>query len=166
MLRIANLSIDLAVFDHFPESVAREECILPIGFRGERFRVVAGRRPDNELREALHKAAYITNLRLAYTLMESDQLKTLVDELYSFGSADISNCNVEFKFRCPRQWLQLCPTQRREVRFCDECNRSVYLCKDEAEAKDQTQLGRCVAVLQNEFIDVGLLTFPEEAGDK
>lgn len=47
-------------------AIAREELRIPHQ---------AGRRSKNELREALHKAAYITNLRLSYTLMESDQLK-------------------------------------------------------------------------------------------
>jgi hypothetical protein len=156
MIRIANLTIDPDVYDYFPESVAREWCILPIGFRGDRFRVIAGRRVESELREGLRKAGFITNLhRISYSLRDLDDVKALIDELYTHQSADISNCEIEFSSRCPRQWLRLRQTENRGVRHCDECNRSVYLCSDAAKAKDQVDLGLRVAVLRDDWIDAG-----------
>ena len=164
MFRIANLSIDPVVFENFPESLAREECVLPLGFCGDKFRVIAGKRPEAELLAALRRVAFITDLRLLYSLAEPERVKALVDELFSYGDAEISNCPVEFQVRCPRQWLELRPTDCREIRYCDECKKSVHLCKSEREAKEQARLGRCIALIRDEWvIDIGLLVFPEDS---
>jgi hypothetical protein len=58
----------------------------------------------------------------------------------------IENCEVRFKFRCPKQWQNLARTDDSQVRFCDACRKNVYYCGTIAEARDHARRGHCVAV--------------------
>jgi predicted RNase H-like nuclease len=52
----------------------------------------------------------------------------------------------EFSFRCPKTWDLLYETNIDCIRFCDECNRNVYLSRTVADANSHTAQGHCVAI--------------------
>lgn len=59
----------------------------------------------------------------------------------------IQNCDLRFRFQCPKKWDALLPTSNPDVRGCEACARLVYFCKDEAQATEHAKQGHCIAVL-------------------
>jgi uncharacterized protein (TIGR02996 family) len=59
--------------------------------------------------------------------------------------APVENC-VTFAYRCPKRWDLLQLTDDPSVRYCDACSQGVYYCRTPGEARQQAELGRCVAV--------------------
>ena len=57
---------------------------------------------------------------------------------------DIRNC--EFRFKCPRQWDALKPTEDKDQRYCHECNQIVYFCHTAEELMIAIKEDRCVAI--------------------
>lgn len=57
---------------------------------------------------------------------------------------DIRNC--EFRFKCPKQWDALKPTDNEDQRYCNECNQIVYFCHTPDELMAAIQANRCVAI--------------------
>jgi len=56
----------------------------------------------------------------------------------------IRNCN--FILQCPTYWDALGETEEPGVRYCEACQRKVYLCKKEQELQLRIELNQCVAV--------------------
>lgn len=55
----------------------------------------------------------------------------------------IGNC--KFIFKCPKQWDELEETKNPGVRFCNACDRGVYLAEDEETVALLASLDKCVA---------------------
>jgi hypothetical protein len=166
MFRIGKFMVDPGVFDVFPESLAREDNLLPIGFRGRSLRVVAGKRPEAELTAALKRAAYIILLGFHVWLADAAEVKRLVDELYSLDATEIAGCPLKFTVRCPRKWLEMRPTDQPDIRHCDVCTQSVYLVKDEDEGREHARQGHCIALIRKDCIDIGLAAFDDAANQR
>jgi uncharacterized protein (TIGR02996 family) len=73
-----------------------------------------------------------------------------------FDRPPVEHCTPEFTYRCPKRWPDLNLTREVGVRYCGECEQSVYYCDTIAEAQDHASRGRCVAVA---------LTVTRTAGD-
>jgi len=58
----------------------------------------------------------------------------------------VENCDLRFKFRCPKQWQSLQLTGDGRIRFCAACRKNVYYCGTVGEARDHARQGHCVAV--------------------
>jgi predicted RNase H-like nuclease len=56
----------------------------------------------------------------------------------------IEQCS--FQFQCPKTWGKLLETNIALVRFCDSCERNVYLSSSTDVAYKNAELGRCVAI--------------------
>lgn len=67
--------------------------------------------------------------------------------------AKIENCDVRFRYRCPKDWDALVSTQDAGVRHCLACDKDVYLCDSVAAFLRHAERGHCVAVA--EFKDQG-----------
>ncbi|MGI9558516.1 MAG: hypothetical protein ACR2NQ_02455 [Thermodesulfobacteriota bacterium] len=65
----------------------------------------------------------------------------------------IENC--EFSFKCPLKWERLTETKDDKIRFCGECERNVYFCKDDEELAKHVERGDCVAVIQEKEMMLG-----------
>jgi predicted RNase H-like nuclease len=52
----------------------------------------------------------------------------------------------EFSYRCPKTWDALLETNIESVRYCEQCDRNVYLSESVALANANAAQGRCVAV--------------------
>jgi hypothetical protein len=164
MIRVGNYTIDQDALNAIPESLARELSVFPIGFRDGKLRVIAGNRPEAELRKAMHTLAFVTKVLITCARADLSEVKLLVDEIFTPASVD--NCSVDFEVRCPKEWLRLRPTEQIGVRFCEECKQRVYLCKNDKEAREHTSLGNCIAVERPECIDIGLATFQDPVEDR
>lgn len=58
----------------------------------------------------------------------------------------ITNCKVEFAFKCPKRWSKLKKTKDHSVRFCDVCSRNVHLCNTLEDVHWHASRGDCIAV--------------------
>lgn len=54
--------------------------------------------------------------------------------------------SCRFKFKCPKVWRLLQPTEREDVRHCSECDRDVHLALTEEDFRQHSAAGRCIAV--------------------
>lgn len=58
----------------------------------------------------------------------------------------IQNCEVRFRFQCPKQWEALQETGEAGVRSCSQCQKQVYLCQSRKEVTQHARQGHCIAV--------------------
>lgn len=58
--------------------------------------------------------------------------------------AEIRNCL--FRYRCPKTWDDLAPTDNERVRFCDQCMETVHYCRTPAQLRKAMVRNQCVAV--------------------
>jgi hypothetical protein len=54
--------------------------------------------------------------------------------------------NCEMAFVCHKKWDELDPTDRLDVKNCNECKKDVYFAKNQQELKERTEAGVCVCV--------------------
>jgi len=47
---------------------------------------------------------------------------------------------------CPKTWGALLKTNVASIRFCESCERNVYLSSSTDEAWDNARQGRCIAI--------------------
>jgi len=73
-------------------------------------------------------------------------------------NALIQKCPL--RYRCPRLWNELEETEVDSVRFCNECERDVFLCLTEESYQKAIEQGLCVA-LQSEVEEELVLGMPE-----
>ena len=64
--------------------------------------------------------------------------------------AVIRNCN--FILECPARWDGLGPTDQEAVRYCDVCQRKVFMCHTEDELRERIEQNECVAVQLPRFV--------------
>ena len=65
-------------------------------------------------------------------------------EVYMSNDLTIRNCT--FAFKCNARWEQLEPTESDDIRFCDDCQKEVFLCLDDEMLVKNVMLNRCVAI--------------------
>lgn len=53
------------------------------------------------------------------------------------------NCPMAYK--CPKDWFELVPTFRAEVKYCDTCKQEVFLCLEQKELNERIAGGVCIA---------------------
>jgi len=69
---------------------------------------------------------------------------------------DLKIQNCEFEFKCTAKWDEMTlvsedQVANSEVRFCDSCQKQVYLCDDDNELVMNVRLNRCIAVEQTDL---------------
>jgi hypothetical protein len=82
------------------------------------------------------------------------------------SQAEYVSIQCKFVFKCPKVWLLLGPTAEATRRHCPACDRDVFLVRTEAELRDHTAAGHCVAVPVDEppITDVGEREPPTTVG--
>jgi hypothetical protein len=53
---------------------------------------------------------------------------------------------LRFDFVCDKTWADLKPTREKHVRHCETCSQNVHFCDNLADAREHSQVGRCIAV--------------------
>ncbi len=51
-----------------------------------------------------------------------------------------------FDYKCPLKWDNLAATEQDGVRFCDQCQREVYLVATDEELGRAVRLNQCIAM--------------------
>lgn len=74
------------------------------------------------------------------------------------AKVSIENCNVRWRFQCPKKWSELEPVESEfgsDMRFCSACRKNVHFCQSVEVARGLAEtLGACVA------IDLGVIRRP------
>lgn len=75
----------------------------------------------------------------------------------------IKNC--VFGFQCPKSWDTLKALEESSnIKHCDKCDKSVFLCESEQQLNDAIEKGVCVALdFVVEAKEVRLLGYPSKA---
>lgn len=69
----------------------------------------------------------------------------------NFGEID---CEITWKFKCPKDWAKMLPTSDPWARHCTACDRNVVLCGNDAQVEAAKQVGACVAIGRRDEGDV------------
>ena len=83
-------------------------------------------------------------------------------------NADLRNC--KFAFKCEKRWndLNVISGGDKDIRFCDDCEQSVYRCRTDDQLKYAIRENRCIAVryrTEDNPEAVELLGLPADAFD-
>ena len=67
----------------------------------------------------------------------------------------IRNIECTFEFKCDKQWDDLETQLASNIKFCQQCQKDVYLCKTKQELDHARSLGRCISI---ERVEVRMFT--------
>ena len=56
------------------------------------------------------------------------------------------NIECTFEFKCDKQWDDLETLVATNIKFCQQCQKDVYLCKTQEELDHARSLGRCISI--------------------
>lgn len=132
----------------FPESVARENCVLPIAVNCDTLHLII---PSDYRSIAiagqplLDMLQFILERELTYELADRTDLLSFVDLHYKAAYSKITNCDRRFSINCPKLWADLQTTQNVLVLLCNVCRKDVYFCSTEDELEAHSKLNHCVA---------------------
>lgn len=138
----------------FPESVARENCVLPVAVNCDTLHLIV---PSDNLSKAiagrplLDMLQFILARELTCELADRTVLSSFVDLHYNAAYSKITNCDRKFAINCPKLWADLPPTENVLVRFCDVCRKDVYFCRTDDELESHSRLDHCIAIYDYEL---------------
>ena len=75
-------------------------------------------------------------------------------------SIRVGHCR--FRFVCDRTWDSLDTTTAPDVRYCNDCQQRVYLCKYEEEWRTHVALDHCVAIPPGPLSHAPILGRPDD----
>ncbi|HVF85638.1 MAG TPA: hypothetical protein VM821_06630 [Abditibacteriaceae bacterium] len=73
----------------------------------------------------------------------------------------VVNCDIKFRFECPKLWQNLDDTQEPDVKFCDACQREVFLCSSDEETMEHAEQGHCIARARPHFSTLPMMVIGE-----
>lgn len=146
------------VLELVPLSFVYEDCVLPA--RADE-RAIALFCPDDERfgLEERERIQFILNRPVEWWPTPRDVLQEAIAQHWGEPSVEVINCDVKFRFRCPRLWEQLRPTDDEGIRFCEVCAKSVHRAADANEADRLARQGKCVAYSTVSCETLGLIEF-------
>lgn len=150
MFRIGNYFIDPQALELMPESIARENDVVPLRLANDRFHLLIGSN-RHDLDDLLQKLEFILNRELVLEFDDPILVHEMVHTLYSMAAASVSRCNLRFSLTCSRRWLELIETGPPSVRHCPDCNEAVYHCENEEQALEHAALGHCVSLHDSRY---------------
>lgn len=128
-----------------PASVALDNCAFPLEFDEKRSTMLLA---DDVDEETVRRIEFILNRRLTIALAPRERVARLIEVAYGLkiGDLDVAACGRNFRARCTRRWSDLLPTPDEAVRFCGDCSRPVYYCRDDEELRLRGAAGQCAAI--------------------
>lgn len=70
--------------------------------------------------------------------------------------------NCKFEFQCNQQWGDMARTPFSNIRFCDRCQKEVFLCKTDEQVEWVTSKGLCGAVrMGQDDLIIGMMMPPD-----
>lgn len=73
----------------------------------------------------------------------------------------VVNCEIKFRFECPKIWQNLDDTAQTGVKFCKTCERDVFLCSTDEETMRHAEQGHCVARARPHFSTLPMMVIGE-----
>ncbi|CAN5443085.1 hypothetical protein BH11PLA2_BH11PLA2_15130 [soil metagenome] len=70
------------------------------------------------------------------------------DWLMALDVGPVKHC-LKFQFQCPKRWDQLEISDATKIRFCPDCQKSVFYASSYSEAAEHALRGECVAINSN-----------------
>jgi hypothetical protein len=67
----------------------------------------------------------------------------------------LRNIECTFEFKCDKQWDDLETQIASNIKFCNQCQKNVYLCKSQEELDNARSLGRCISI---ERVEIRMFT--------
>lgn len=67
----------------------------------------------------------------------------------------VRNIECTFEFKCDQQWDDLETQLASNIKFCQQCQKNVYLCKTQEELDYARSLGWCISI---ERVEVRMYT--------
>ncbi len=53
--------------------------------------------------------------------------------------------NCPMAYECPKDWFELTPTNKAEVKYCNTCQQEVFLCLEQKNLNERITRGVCIA---------------------
>jgi hypothetical protein len=151
-----DLQIAPDVLLRVPESVAVENKILPLRTHDGYLEVIASNSlTDGELEDVRDRVGFILNLEklnleLRILLTDFRDLDHAIAYHYRQHLGKVVRCGLNVAFQCNKGWLELKSTTDPCTRYCEQCQKCVYLCESEAEIESHATQGHCVAFYTQE----------------
>lgn len=160
--QLHSIPVDAAALELVPESVARENSVLPTSLQNGQLRVVIPLISDIQtclLQEILQ---FILDRALSYDTTDSAELDRIIDLHYTAAYSTVQNCDRAFRMRCPKQWAELDVTDDPKTRWCTVGEHKVTFCLTDADVDRLSMAGECVAYYDGSghADTLGLLEFP------
>jgi hypothetical protein len=139
-------NIEEATLQLVPERLVRAFCVLPQRTDGDSITLYC---PDDPrfLIEHQETLRFALNRAIDWTPIPRSLLETEIDKYFPGSKPEIWNCNVRFRFNCPRKWALLTLTKDPNKRHCSECDSLVHRCSNEHDARWLGKQGKCVALI-------------------
>ena len=67
----------------------------------------------------------------------------------------VRNIECTFEFKCNKQWDELETPVASNIKFCNQCEKDVYLCKTQEEIDHARSFGRCISI---ERVEIRMFT--------
>jgi hypothetical protein len=141
--------IEPATLQLVPEKIVRAFSVLPFCSDEGSITLYCPDEPAYPL-ENEESLRFALNRSIAWLPIPRKLLESEIDRYYPGTIPEIRNCNVRFRFNCPRTWTSLTPTQDQNQRKCEECDRIVYRCFTDTEANWLGKQGKCVALVTSD----------------
>ena len=79
---------------------------------------------------------------------------------------NVRNCKLGYE--CKQDWFHLTETKDENIKYCNQCEKSVYMIQNDSELMDAIRGNRCVAIKMSakSEIMVGMRVSVEEDFDK
>lgn len=162
---LEKLDVNAAAIDLVPESVARKHCILPAGLTNGKLKLVLPENVDGGLDELIKALRSALGRDFDYDISTREAIFEMIELHYLATAAEIRNCDVRFRFKCPKQWSNLQPTSTKLIRHCETCNHDVFYCHTKEELNNRAKKGQCVAIW-DDYVEIITLGFPYVSSDE
>merc|ERR1712216_1090220 len=74
----------------------------------------------------------------------------------------IEQCDVKFRYKCPKKWDELKASETPGTRCCEECKESVFLVTTHAEMDSHYRQRHCIAIqYEDEIEEMGEIEPPD-----
>ncbi|MDB2687741.1 hypothetical protein N9Y42_11080, partial [Mariniblastus sp.] len=137
-------NIDKATLELVPEKLAREYCFLPKSIDGNVLTLYCPNDQDYEIKNG-PILEFALNKKLKWIPVPRRDIEDAIAKHYVSSEPTIRNCNIKFRFSCPKTWSSLSPTGIDSQRKCGDCGKIVYLCLTEQDAINRGREDKCVA---------------------
>ena len=141
-MKLANHNIPESIVLTVPESVARENAVMPVDLNRDFLTLACPNDNFGPVEEdRLH---FILKRPLRWVRVARDDILASIQRHYGL-SGGVDNCTWSFRYQCPHRWINFASTDDDVIRYCSVCQRNVHLCYDDDDVIRHASVGHCIA---------------------